>query len=154
MNSWVWKSELPRHFQRNSPTSNLRRNKYRLVLVTSPIFTAMHSKGSRGTLNLRCNYEDFGLEFLSFGFPIYKFQMKMYKIWNWICCVLWVCETWSLFVREENGGLFQIFGNRVLKRIFGHKRLEIKGSPHFNWVTKLGPWVRRDIYMCGDEKCL
>jgi hypothetical protein len=39
---------------------------------------------------------------------------------------LYGCETWSLILREENrlGKL----GNRVLRRIFGHKRSEVIGG--------------------------
>jgi hypothetical protein len=36
--------------------------------------------------------------------------------------VLYGCETWSLTLREEHG--LRIFGNRVLRRIFGPKREE------------------------------
>ena len=39
--------------------------------------------------------------------------------------VLYGCETWSLTLREERRlGLFE---NRVLRRIFGSKRDEVKG---------------------------
>jgi hypothetical protein len=33
------------------------------------------------------------------------------------------CETWSLTLREECG--LRVFGNRVLRRIFGPKRDEV-----------------------------
>jgi hypothetical protein len=35
------------------------------------------------------------------------------------------CETWSLTVRKE--GRLRAFENKVLRRIFGHKRDEITG---------------------------
>jgi hypothetical protein len=37
--------------------------------------------------------------------------------------VLYVCETWSLTLREECR--LRVFENRVLKRIFGPKRDEV-----------------------------
>jgi hypothetical protein len=36
--------------------------------------------------------------------------------------VLYGCETWSLTLREEHR--LRVFENRVLKRIFGHKKDE------------------------------
>ena len=41
------------------------------------------------------------------------------KIQNW-------CETWSLTLREERR--LRVFENRVLRRIFGHKRDEVTGE--------------------------
>jgi hypothetical protein len=38
--------------------------------------------------------------------------------------VLYECETWSLTLREEH----RVFGNRVLRRIFGPKRNEVIGG--------------------------
>ena len=40
--------------------------------------------------------------------------------------VLYRCETWSLTLREEHR--LRAFENRVLRRIFGPKRVEIKGE--------------------------
>jgi hypothetical protein len=37
--------------------------------------------------------------------------------------VLYGCETWSLTLREEHR--LRVFGNRVLRRIFGPKRDEM-----------------------------
>jgi len=37
--------------------------------------------------------------------------------------VLYGCETWSLTLREERR--LRVFGNRVLRRIFGPKRDEV-----------------------------
>jgi hypothetical protein len=40
--------------------------------------------------------------------------------------VLYVCETWSLTLREEHR--LRVFENRVLRRIFGPKRDEVTGE--------------------------
>jgi len=40
--------------------------------------------------------------------------------------VLHGCETWSLTLREE--GKLRVFGNRVLRRIFGPRRDEVTGE--------------------------
>jgi hypothetical protein len=40
--------------------------------------------------------------------------------------VLYGCETWSLTLREEQR--LRVFGNRVLRRIFGSKRDEVTGG--------------------------
>jgi hypothetical protein len=40
--------------------------------------------------------------------------------------VLYGCETWSLTLREEHR--LRVFGNRVLRRIFGPKWDEIVGE--------------------------
>ena len=40
--------------------------------------------------------------------------------------VLYECETWSLSLRVENR--LRVFGNRVLRRIFGPNRDEVTGE--------------------------
>jgi hypothetical protein len=40
--------------------------------------------------------------------------------------VLYGCETWSLTLREER--MLRPFENRVLRRIFGPKRVEVTGQ--------------------------
>jgi hypothetical protein len=40
--------------------------------------------------------------------------------------VLYVCETWSLTLREEHR--LRVFKNRVLRRIFEPKRDEVTGE--------------------------
>jgi hypothetical protein len=40
--------------------------------------------------------------------------------------VLYGCETWSLTLREEHR--LRVFEDRVLRRIFGPKRDEVKGD--------------------------
>ena len=40
--------------------------------------------------------------------------------------VLYGCETWSLTLREEHG--LRVFGNRVLRKIFGPKMDDLTGE--------------------------
>ena len=40
--------------------------------------------------------------------------------------VLYGCETWSLTLREKRR--LRVFENRVLRRVFGPKRDEVKGE--------------------------
>jgi hypothetical protein len=40
--------------------------------------------------------------------------------------VLYVCETWSLTLREEQR--LRVFENRMLRKIFGPKRDEVTGD--------------------------
>ena len=40
--------------------------------------------------------------------------------------VLYGCETWSLILREERR--LRVFENRVLRRVFGPKRDEVRGE--------------------------
>ena len=40
--------------------------------------------------------------------------------------VLYGCETWSLILREERR--LRVFGNRLLRRVFGFKRDEVTGE--------------------------
>jgi hypothetical protein len=52
-------------------------------------------------------------------------KIRIYK--SVICpVVLYGCETWSLTLREEHR--LRVFGNRVLRRIFGPKRDEVIGG--------------------------
>jgi hypothetical protein len=52
-------------------------------------------------------------------------KVKIYK--TIILPVAWhECETWSLTLREEHR--LRVFENRVLRRIFGHKRDEVTGE--------------------------
>ena len=52
----------------------------------------------------------------------------MMKIYRTIILpvVLFGCETWSLTLREERR--LRVFQNRVLRRIFGHRRDEVTGE--------------------------
>jgi hypothetical protein len=40
--------------------------------------------------------------------------------------VLYGCETWSVTLREEH--ILRVFGNKMLRRIFGPKREEVVGG--------------------------
>jgi hypothetical protein len=54
-----------------------------------------------------------------------KLKVKIYKIII-LPVVLYVCETWSLTLREEHR--LRVSENRVLRRIFGPKRYEVMGE--------------------------
>jgi len=43
-----------------------------------------------------------------------------------LCVALYGCETWSLTFREEHR--LRVFGNRVLRRILGPRRDEVRGE--------------------------
>jgi len=64
----------------------------------------------------------FGAEYFFFQFPILKYKnyIQMYNF----AVVLYECETWSLTLRGERR--LRVFENRVLRRIFGRKRDEVK----------------------------
>jgi hypothetical protein len=51
-------------------------------------------------------------------------KVKIYK--TIILPVLYGCETWSLTLREEHR--LRVFENRVLKKIFGPNRDEVRGE--------------------------
>jgi hypothetical protein len=52
-------------------------------------------------------------------------KIKIYKIIV-LLVVLYGCETWSPTLREEQR--LRVFENRVLRRIFGPKRDEVRGQ--------------------------
>jgi hypothetical protein len=52
-------------------------------------------------------------------------KVKIYKTII-LPVVLYVCETWSLTLREEHR--LRVFENRDLRRIFGPKRDEVTGE--------------------------
>jgi hypothetical protein len=52
-------------------------------------------------------------------------KIRIYKTIN-LHVVMYGCETWSLTLREEHR--LEVFENRVLKRIFGPKRVEVTGE--------------------------
>jgi hypothetical protein len=56
---------------------------------------------------------------------------------------LYGCETWSLTLREEHR--LRVFENRVLRRIFGPKRDEVRGE----W-RKLHNGERHNLYSSPD----
>jgi len=61
----------------------------------------------------------FGAESFVFQFAIQKLNIKIYRTII-LPVVLYGCETWWLTLREEHS--LRVFENRVLRRIFGHKR--------------------------------
>ena len=54
-----------------------------------------------------------------------KLKIKVY-ITIILSVVLYGCETWSLTLREERR--LRVFENRVLRRVFGPKRDELRGE--------------------------
>jgi len=56
---------------------------------------------------------------------------------------LYVCETWSLTLKEESR--LRVFENKVLRRIFGPKRDEVRGE-----VRKLHNEELNDLYSSPD----
>jgi hypothetical protein len=40
--------------------------------------------------------------------------------------VLWLCETWSLILREKHG--LQVLDNRMLRKIFEPKKEKVTGG--------------------------
>jgi len=89
----------------------------------------------------------FGAESFVFQVAIQKFKDQGIQKYNFAC--LYGCETWSVTVREERR--LRVFYNRVLRRIFGPKRVEVTGewrklhneklnvlycSPNIVWVIK------------------
>jgi hypothetical protein len=54
-----------------------------------------------------------------------KLKVKIYKTII-LPVVLYGCETWSLTLRVEHR--LRVFGNRVLRKIFGPKRDEVEGE--------------------------
>ena len=65
----------------------------------------------------------FGAESFVFEFAVQKFKIYRTRI---LPVVFYGCETWSLTLREERR--LRVFENRVLRRIFGPKRDNVKGE--------------------------
>jgi hypothetical protein len=66
----------------------------------------------------------FGAESFVFQFAIKNMKTKIHR--NIILPEVYGCETWSLTLREE--GRRRVFEKRVLRRIFGHRNVEITGE--------------------------
>jgi hypothetical protein len=62
---------------------------------------------------------------LSFHLLSKDLKMRIYKTII-LPAILYVCETWSLTLREEHR--LRVFENKVLRRIFGSKRDEVTGG--------------------------
>jgi hypothetical protein len=54
-----------------------------------------------------------------------KLKIKIYRTII-LPVVLYVCETWSLTLRDERR--LRVFENRVLRRVFGPKKDEVTGE--------------------------
>jgi len=61
--------------------------------------------------------------FVRFMYPY--FYIYIFILLYMYLCVLYGCETWSLTLREKRR--LRVFENRVLRRVFGHKRDEVTG---------------------------
>ena len=61
-----------------------------------------------------------------------KLKIKIYRTII-LPVVLYGCETWSLTFREERR--LRVFENRVLRRVFGPKRDEVRGNGE-NYIMK------------------
>ena len=62
---------------------------------------------------------------LSFILLSKKLKIKIYRTII-LPIVLYGCETWALTLTEERR--FRVFENRVLRRVFGRKRVEVTGE--------------------------
>jgi hypothetical protein len=67
----------------------------------------------------------FGSESFVFQILIKNLKNKVYRTII-LPIVLYGCEAWSLILREERR--LKVFENRVLRRVFGPKRDEVKGE--------------------------
>jgi hypothetical protein len=79
--------------------------------------------------------------------------------------VLYGCDTWSLTLRDEHR--LRVFENRVLRRIFGPKRDEVRGEwwklhneelhnlySFMNIIRRIVDEVDREFGTHGREKCI
>jgi hypothetical protein len=69
-------------------------------------------------------------------------KIRIYKTIIFLM-VLYGCETWSLTVREEHR--LRVFGNRVLRRIFGQNRDEVTGGWNTCIITSFITFTFRQI---------
>jgi hypothetical protein len=69
-------------------------------------------------------------------------KVKIYKT-IMLPVVLYGCETWSLTLWEEHR--LRVFGNRILRRIFGPKRDDVTGE-----LRKLHSEERHNVYSSPD----
>jgi hypothetical protein len=67
----------------------------------------------------------FGVEYFVFQFATQKFKYFDIQKYNF-AVLLYGCETWSLTLREESR--LRVLENRVLRRICGPKRDEVRGG--------------------------
>jgi hypothetical protein len=72
---------------------------------------------------------------------------KLLKGMSWkliLLEVLYGCETWSVMLKEEHTS--RVFDNRVLRRIFGPKRVEVTGGRKNCLIMSLIIRTLRQIY--------
>jgi len=98
---------------------------------------------------------------LSFNLLSKNLKIKMYRTII-LPLVLYGCETWLLTLREEHR--LRVFENRVMRRKFGSRRVEVTGewrklhneelndqysSPNIVWVIKLRRmrWAGHVVHM-------
>jgi len=72
-----------------------------------------------------------------------KLKIKIYRTII-LPVVLYGCETWSLTLREERR--LRVFENRVLRRVFGHKRDEVTGNGE--------NYIMRSLVICTPYRIL
>jgi hypothetical protein len=84
----------------------------------------------------------FGAESFVFQFAIKNLKIKIYR--TIILPVVCGCETWSLILREERR--LRVFEYRVLRRIFGPKRDEVRRSGE--------NYVMRSLMICTPHQIL
>jgi hypothetical protein len=67
----------------------------------------------------------YGAETFVFCFVIKNFKYNVIQKYNFACCFVWV-TTWSLTLKQKLR--LSMFENRMLRRIFGHKKDEVTGE--------------------------
>jgi hypothetical protein len=82
-------------------------------------------KGCRRENNVKINYSKIICCKENLKFKIYRTII--------LSVVLYGCEAWSLTLREERR--LRVFENSVLRRVFGPRRAEVKGTGE-NYVMK------------------
>ena len=87
----------------------------------------------------------FDAESFVFQFVIQKFKIKIYRTII-LPVVLYGCETWSLTLGEERR--LRVFGNRVLRRVFGSKRDEVTGNEE-NYIMRSLVICTPYLILCG-----
>ena len=85
----------------------------------------------------------FGAESFVFQFAIQKLTIKIYRTII-LPLVLYGCETWTLTLREERR--LRVFENRVLRRVFGPKRDEVRENGE--------NYIMRSLVICTPYRIL